>query len=354
MESSQNTQKSLSIINKEIENILITLPKRQLVKIGPDNKEDKTDFIIKWNSKYRKYFTNSKEYYKEIDEIEKFNQFSKKYNIAICWPSITERNDKKLYFEMMDIENEWLNKINFFYTPHDNIIQIYNQYRETFNKYEKHIENSHDSIKTIVQSSKQKLIKTFLDWWNPIAKQQYFKKQKNIINKRYTQWQENVQNMWTNIPWIDIQNKLIELQKKFEWKIHLQYNFNRFFWWHVFSDGIHHKLIDFDSVGYHIQWNEEISLLRSAVLMNVSKFSNYEERKKAIFTRLVSIKQNNWENLTNLLMFQKLLWTIYADYGYLLANKSLKDNSKFNNHQVEKWVERCSRFLNEYFELKVL
>ena len=91
--------------------------------------------------------------------------------------------------------------------------------------------------------------------------------------------------------------------------------YNRLWTGHVFSNWTHHKLIDFDSLWYRIKWTETVALMWTNTLLSVEKYQTYEEWKHSAMKWRDLIEKECWnQNLWKLLIFQKLIGTMYLDY----------------------------------------
>ena len=76
--------------------------------------------------------------------------------------------------------------------------------------------------------------------------------------------------------------------------------------------------------------------------------ANYDEWYKRLLER------NEDKNLVKLLLFIKLVWTVFEDYGNLIykrevwSEKDWQENGNFE--KIRKWVERNYKVLQELME----
>lgn len=288
------------------------------VKIWPAFREPSN--VIFYNPQIKHYikaYVHNKvwkeAYFTEITNINMFNEFCDRIVGKFSWPTILKQDDENLYFVMKDIESQGFSKIDFSKLALDDLLKIYSEYRSTFDEFEKNNEKLQWSSNKIRVSTWDKIFKILSDWTNPVAKIAYFCGQKNKIKERYHEWEQYVHSfLQTNFE--QLKAKLKELQNDVE-KAELEFVYNRLWTGHVFSDWTHHKLIDFDSLWYRIKWTETVALMWTNTLLSVEKYQTYEEWKHSAMKWRDLIEKECWnQNLWKLLIFQKLIGTMYLDY----------------------------------------
>lgn len=127
-----------------------------------------------------------------------------------------------------------------------------------------------------------------------------------------------------------------------------EYNFWRFWTWHVFSDETrtNNVLIDFDNVCYQIKWTEVINIMWSNLLwlQAVKNYKSYEARKEN-YDRWYRIILETYKdkNLIKLLLFIKLIWTIFQDYWHLDYKRYIEnwkeEEKRENEEEIKKWIQ---------------
>jgi hypothetical protein len=145
----------------------------------------------------------------------------------------------------------------------------------------------------------------------------------------------------------EISNTLKSLLSKVK-TFDFEYNFWRFWTWHVFSDETrtNNVLIDFDNVCYQIKWTEVINIMWSNLLwlQAVKNYKSYEARKEN-YDRWYKIILETYKdkNLIKLLLFIKLIWTIFQDYWHLDYKRYIEnwkeEEKRENEEQIKKWIQ---------------
>jgi hypothetical protein len=137
--------------------------------------------------------------------------------------------------------------------------------------------------------------------------------------------------------------------------VDFEYDFWRFWSWHVFSDGTNHKFVDFDNVSYQIEWMELLGIMWSNLLISVWNYSSYEEWKLGYdkwYKRLLETYKDN--NLVKFLLFLKLVWVIFEDYGNLIYKREIGGKDKLmdnkNFEKIKKWIEWNYKALQELMD----
>lgn len=354
----------------------------EVVHVWPASKSNdkKTDVVCKVWEFYIKWFTKSWAglWKREEDSIGSFNQFSEESNSKFSWPNVIGKwktEDGWFYFMMKDAK-EWEKKelLDFSKLTFEQLMELYNQNRQTFDEFEEY-----SGWKTSIQSKIQfiySLYKRFLqqealletttrsskiiNWvkkslnnvLQPAFKLAIAKKYQNKINERISNGQGNVRACGIDADIGKINKTLIRLLSKVK-NIDFEYNFWRLWTWHVFADKEREKftLLDFDNVSYQIEWTELIWIMWSNLLISVWKYDTYEAWKadyREWYQKLLETYED--KNLIKLLLFVKLVWTIFEDYWHLIfVGRNKGENSK-NFEEIKKWVQRNYEALQELME----
>ena len=344
------------------------------LKQWPASKPDaeKTDVVWKiWNS-YIKWFTKTWRVLWEVELrlINLFNSFSKKNNSTFSWPEITKTwytENGEFYFVMDDAKKWGKEELDFSKMNIEEIMKLYNEYRSIFDEFEKYSKwktstESNPKIQLLyslykrylqpeVPSQQTKKISNIINWvkkalWNtlqPAFKLTIWKKYKDKINERISNGNNTVEQYGINIDKEEINTNLDKLLSKVK-SFNFEYNFWRFWTWHVFSDWTEHKFVDFDNISYQIKWTELIGIMRSNVLLWTDKYDSYEDWKSDYDKWYNKITNYQDENLVKFLLFIKLVWTIFEDYGNLI-NKRNPENT--NSEKIKKWIKRNYKALQE-------
>ena len=344
------------------------------LKKWPASKPDaeKTDVVWKiWNS-YIKWFTKSGRVLWKTEHkiIELFNKFSEENNSNFSGPKISGKWDTPdgWYFFIMEDAKLWgKEELDFSEMSIKEIIRLYDAYRPIFDEFEKYSKwktstESNPKIQLLYSLYKRYLqpevssqpttkISNIINWvkkalWNtlqPAFKLTIWKKYKDKINERISNGNNTVEQYGINIDKEEINTNLDKLLSKVK-SFNFEYNFWRFWTWHVFSDDKTHKFVDFDNISYQIKWTELIGIMRSNVLLWTDKYDSYEDWKSDYDKWYNKITNYQDENLVKFLLFIKLVWTIFEDYGNLI-NKRNPENT--NNEKIKKWIKRNYKALQE-------
>lgn len=335
-------------------------------KVWPDSKssQEKTNVVWKVWKYYLKWFTRTWKILWETEHrmIELFNQFSEESNNTFSWPEILEswETDGGWYYFLMDDAKAWDKKeLNFSNMSINKILKLYNEYRQSFNEFE---EYSKGAISTESNPTLQKIYSLsnryknnilFNLIWNPTLKLAISQKYKRRINERISNGGYNcTEYLDLRFQKEEINSWLEELLSKVD-KIKFEYNFWRFWTWHVFSDLTSHKFVDFDNVCYQIAWSELIGIMRSNLLLSVWNYESYEDWKidyDKWYSKLLEMYGD--ESIIKLLLFVKLIWTIFEDYWHLIFDREFPDKGreylqgdKFE--KIKKWIQRNYKALQE-------
>lgn len=362
MEIAENYE-SVSTKNPEMESLKQSLvdefPDIELFREWPVSKPDaeKTNVVWKvWNY-YLKWFTKTGSvlWKTEYELINLFNHFSVENNSNFSWPDVSEiweTEDGWYYFLMKDAKNWGLKELDFSKMNPDEIMELYDKYRQTFDDFEKYSKwkTSTDSNPTLQKiyslSKKYKNSLLFNYLWNPLLKLAVSKKYNSKINERITNGQGVVRACDIVVDREKLNKTLNKLLSKIE-KLDFEYVFWRLWAWHVFSDGKAYKLVDFDNVSYQIKWTEPVGTMWSNILIWVQNYESFEDWKKVFdgwYKKLIEICED--ENLAKLLLFVKLVWTIFEDYGHLIYEREFWWKNK-NFDEIKKWVEWNYRVLQD-------
>lgn len=341
-------------------------PDVDFFKEWPDAKspQEKTNVVWKVWEYYLKWFTRTWRILWETEHrmIELFNQFSKESNSTFSWPEILEswETDDGWYYFLMEDAKDWDKKeLNFSNMSINKILKLYDEYRQTFNWFEEYSEG-----KTSTESNPT-LQKIYALWnryknnalfnriWNPALKLAIGKKYRKKIDERISNGEYNVGTLWLKFERGEINSCFERLLSKVD-RINFEYNFWRFWTWHVFSDWTNHKLIDFDNVSYQIAGTELIGIMRSNLLTSVWNYESYDQWKMDYdkwYNKLLEMYGD--ENIVKLLLFVKLIWTIFEDYWHIIFDKKFPKENKepdWNGNKLEeirKWIQRNYKALQE-------
>lgn len=360
-------QENMPSKNPEMESLKQSLvdefPDIEIFKLGPASKPyaEKTNVVWNvWNYFYLKWFTKTGKilWKTEHELINLFNDFSEKCNNKFSWPDVSEiweTEDGWYYFLMKDAKHWGLEELDFSKMSPEEIMELYSKYRQTFDDFEKYSKwktstESNSTLQKIYSLSKNykdSLLFNFV--WNPLLKLAVSKKYNSKINERITNGQDVVRACDIDVDREKLIKTLDKLLSKVE-KMDFEYVFWRLWTWHVFSDGEIYKLVDFDNVSYQIRWTEAIGTMWSNLLIWVQNYESFEGWKKVFdgwCNKLVEIYGDN--DLVKLLLFVKLVWTVFEDYGHLIYERDFlwKDES-FD--EIKKWIEWNYRVLQELMD----
>lgn len=356
------------------QNLAGEFPGIEFLKEGPASKSEdkKTDVVWKilsedpnWKESFLKWFTKTGRVLWETEYklIDLFNHFSIENNSSFSWPDISEiweTKDGWYYFLMKDAKQWGKKELDFSKMEPDEIMKLYDEYRQTFDKFKEYSKwktstESNPALQRIYSiSNKYKDNIMFELVWNPILKKAVAKKYKNKVNERIFNGQSVVRACGVDVDREKINKSLDKLLSKIT-NLDFEYNFWRFWSWHVFSDGTNHKFVDFDNVSYQIKWTEVLGIMWSNLLISAWDYNSYEEWKLNYdkwYQKLLETYED--KNLVKLLLFVKLVWTVFEDYGNLIykrevwRGKGWQKNGNFE--KIRKWVDWNYRALQELME----
>ena len=373
MNSSESLSKNLEMESLK-QSLVSEFSDIEFLKEGPASKSDdkKTDVVwkvlsedINWEENFVKWFTKTGKVFWKTEHglIELFNQFSEERNSSFSWPTILEEwktEDGWYFFRMKDAKQWGKKELDFSKMKPEEIMNLYDEYRQTFDEFEKYSKwktstESNPALQKIYSlSNKYRNNIMFELVWNPALKMAVEKKYKNKISERILNGEGNVRSCGIDANKEKINKSLDTLLSKIN-NLDFEYNFWRFWTWHVFSDGTNHKLVDFDNVSYQIKWTEVLGIMWSNLLMSVWDYNSYEEWKSDYdkwYQKLLDTYED--KNLVKLLLFVKLVWTIFEDYGNLIykreiwGEKGWQENGNFE--KIRRWVEWNYKALQELME----
>lgn len=356
-------------INQLVEKLSPQFADMEFFKEGCAAADIKTNLIWKNNDHYLKAFTKAWliSGKNELDIIQLFNTFSEKTWSAFSWPEIieVEQKDDILWFLMNDIEQSGKQMIDFSSYDQQELINIYLKYREEFSEFEKFTKwkittNHNPKLQKYIHSiqlleKKIKLLeeKLWILRWS--TKYMVENKQQAQINSRIDKWKQYVQGV-IDYDKEEILKSFSILQKKIR-KYDFDYSYWRFWTWHVFTDGQETQLIDFDNVWYQIAGSELVAIIWSNLLYSVEDYNSYDEWKLMFEKRYKALldMDRNQKSISNLLLFQKIIWTIFMDYWNLSFSPDniKKIENKWISPEMnrKKWVEWNYKLLQEVFDL---
>lgn len=357
-------------INELIDKLNPQFPEMEFFKEWCAAADVKTNVIGKDSEHYLKAFTTKAGLISgknELDIIQLFNTFSDQTWASFSWPEIIQsaQKDDMLWFLMNDIEQSGKHMIDFPSYDQQELINIYKQYKEEFTEFEKFskwkisttksplLQKYVHSIKTLQR--KIQLLEEKLWLFNKMTQTLIKKKQTTQIQDYIHRWKEYVETV------IDVDEKNIlklfsVLQSKVK-KYDFEYSFGRFWTDHVFTDGKKTQLIDFDNVWYQINGSELVGMIWSNLLYSVENYDSYEEWKALFEKRYDTLLDTNkkYKGLADLLLFQKIIGTIFMDYGNLSFSsdniKKIEDKGMSAVDNREKWIQWNYRLLWEMFHL---
>ena len=339
-------------------------------KTWPASKPDseKTNIVCKLTDFYLKWFTKTGKVRWETEHrlIELFNQFSQESNSSFSWPTILEKwkiPEGWCFFKMDDAKKWGKQELKFSKMTPEEILKLYNEYRETFDEFEKY---SKGKISTETSPTLQKIYSLSNKYrdsilfhlvWSPLLKLAVAKKYKSKINGRISSGQGNVRSCGVDTNREKINRTLDRLLSKVK-SFDFEYNFWRFWERHVFSDWTNHEFVDFDNVSYQIEWTELVGAMWSNLLMTAWDYKSYEDWKinyDEWYKRLLERYED--KNLIKLLLFIKLVWTVFEDYGNLVYKREVWGKNKWqeknnNFEKIKKWVQYNYKALQELMEEK--
>lgn len=329
-------------------------PDIDIFKYWPTSSPDyeKTNIVWKFpNWSYLKAFSPSwkRRWATEHQIIELFNSFSKEKNSSFSWPEILDWGliGRGYWFLMEDVKKWGKEEVDFSTANQSDLIKLYGEYRTTFDDFEKYskgkISTSENPILQKIYAFSKEYSESLL-WTlsSPLLKKAIAKKYQNKVNNFVSHGAENV---WKYIKFdkSKINNYLENLISKVD-KFDFEYNFGRFWTGHVFSDWKNHNFVDFDNVWYQIKWTEILGIARSNILLSVDKYESYEDRESNFFqwyNEMINMYKD--ENLIKLLLYVKLIWTIFEDWWHLFYER--EDKKEY----LEKWIKRNYILLKKLF-----
>jgi hypothetical protein len=347
-----------------MDRIHIDHPWVEFFKEGPVAKEVKTNLVatlLTWEEKtYIKAFTEQwKLLWKaEKEMIDLFNTFSLTNESLFSGPDIIDYNKDPLYFTMTDIEKT-KQKIDFASSTHEELIKLYDLYREVFSEFEKFSwGKSTSEIGTMqkymlrIKKLEEKIRVLKMAFAMAIKKQQQKK-----LNAFMSKWRGFVEKSGQfSINEQDVKKLYEELYNKVS-SFDMEYDFGRLWTGHVFTDGTDYSLVDFDNVWYQIQNSESLWIVWSNVLLAVEKYNSYDDWAKDFYKWFDYLKNTTKnESLLLLQLFMKIVATIYADYWHLMiANEKNRSDIIASwflpEENAKKWIEWNGKLLQELFVL---
>lgn len=375
-----NSSESLSK-NPEMESLKQSLadefPDIEFFKEGPVSKPDdkKTNVVWKvvsedtnWKESFLKWFTKTGRVLWETEYklIDLFNHFSILNNSSFSWPDISEiweTKDGWYYFLMKDAKQWDKKELDFSKMKPDEITKLYDGYRQTFDEFEKYskwktstnskMQRFYYFYKKYLQPevSSESTIKSskIINWaktalcnvLQPAFKLAIWRKYKNLVNERISNGEKVVKNCDIDIDRERINKTLDKLLSKVK-RFDFEYNFWRLWSWHVFSDGTNHKFVDFDNVGYQIEWTELICAMWDNLLNATWNYNERDWKVKYDERYNYLLEKYKDENLVKLLLFVKLIWTVFEDYGKLIYKKEISGGKEWQkkeiSEEIKKWV----------------
>ena len=337
------------IMQNQIERLVNDLnknyPKFLYYREGPCHCDIKFDVLLKNEEEwlYIKAFTDDvhwrENYKKELQWIQIFNDFSKRYKLNLSWPEIVESNDDWLFFVMKDIEFYWKKMVDFREIKKETSFQHFCEYREIFDKFEAYcIENWYRLVDISDDYSLEHLIEKCKQW--------YFK------------WEKIVKQSDVLISFELIESKIKELYNSY-WRRILprELSFKWFWTWHVFEWNGSYQFVDFDIMWYEIKWRSLCRFACYCVILSVDKYDEYQERKSDFEWWREKMVWMNEKPMVEVLVLSSLVWILYADYGGTMVTQDynrrmLDDKWVTPEENAKKWVEWCARLLEELYEIK--
>ena len=342
----------------------------EFFKEWPASKSDaeKTNVVWKYGNDYIKGFTKTWRILWETEYklIDLFNHFSVKSNSNFSWPDVSEiweTEDGWYYLLMKDAKHWGLEELDFSKKSPEEIMELYSKYRQTFDNFEKYskwktsqiskIQSVYSLYKRFLQPEElsqsatrtSKVInwakKSLCNVLQPAFKLAIWRKYKNLVNERISNGEKVVKKCDIDIDRDKINKTLDKLLSKVN-RFDFEYNFWRLWSWHVFSDGTNHKFVDFDNVGYQIEWTELICAMWDNLLNATWDYNEdeWEAKYNEWYNHLLGKYKD--KNLVKLLLFVKLVWTIFEDYGNLIykmenwGEKAWQGNEI--SEKIKKWV----------------
>lgn len=306
-------------------------PEIDFFKEGPSAAEIKTNIVGKDGEYYLKAFTarGIKQGATELELINLFNDFSKKTGSPFSWPEILDTCNAKdqLWFLMKDIIKSWKTELLFSDIPQKELLDLYTTYRETFAAFESFSKGKFATEKAAVLQKMVSILRTLKKQIKGVEVKSWLINVtlKNLIPSKIGQKiAERIEKGKIRVSKVmDYDEKELFLKfkelKEAICSYHFEYTFWRFWTGHVFSDGKEHQLVDFDNVGYQLEGTEFLGMMRSNLLLSVHNYSSYDEWKLAFELWHQKLLENTKdEALARLLLFQKLVGTIFMDFGYLI------------------------------------
>lgn len=262
---------------------------------------------------------------KELRLLQSVNHFSQKLSTDISWPKIISVSDSPIFhFVLSDLQAEWFKQVDFQKISTNDAFKLYKRYRDFCDTYIKDW-NLKQTIKYREHDVRD-------------SQQRQFK-------KRLEMWKSNIKLV---LPDIDIE-KVKETYKCLHTdckNFTAEYTINSFFGWHVFyntaTDQI--KIIDLEE-NYRVVWHTLLQIAYSKVLLPVHTYSSYKVREIEVTERFELIrKEINNSSLTSLLLYKKIVWILFADFGYnmttILKNRTTVESFGIDpDENAKKWIK---------------
>lgn len=334
---------SINFLQPDTQDVKNTLLKKfdafEVIKHWPASADIKTNIVataLQNNEKiYVKWFTEEGTIpgTKERELIELFNAFSEETQSTFSGSDIIEAGDDPyVYFAMKDIE-QTKEKLDFSSMNAKYLIWLYTEYRGVFDAFEKW---NVDIISGTKQQDRER-----------ISQDQYARIGRRIDNT------DSIVSKYITYTAKDLHDMLYTLQNKVK-KYDFEYTFGRFWSDHVFSDGTHHQLVDFDNVWYQMKMTEPLGIVRSSVLLPVDTYESYDAWYQQ-FSLWYDVLLRMWsdEDLLRLQLFHKLMGTIFADFWKLMLQphnyRTIEQKGIDPMENIQKWIERNWKLVQELF-----
>lgn len=329
-------------------------------------------YLKAYTKKWKKYGKS------ELQLIKLFNEYSKEAGLAFSAPEILDEKSDPFHFIMKDVEQDGTEMLDFPSMSREEIMAIYKKYRpifDGFKEYSKGKTSKKEKFKMeifqklysavdLIERTDNRLLKLIrkskMSEFVLTSLVKYFSKK--TVSGWIDSWLEVVSQKqeWVNKD--KLMTTYVQLQKDVK-KCELEYNFGRFRTSHVFQkksengniDEDTYKLLDFDNVTYQVKGTELTGIMRSNCLLAVENYQSYEQwRADAMWWYETLLEEVKPESIVRMQLFQKLIGTIFADYGSIRQRSEEKEkfekNKAINCDEVsDKGIEWNYKLLQELY-----
>ncbi len=322
--------------------------KLTIFKHGPDQDKIKSNLVgvLQFSGSdlnYIKAFTTDevKRWKSELEIINTFNDFADKNGTFHRWPEIIaveeQLPEQPFHFIMKDVTANGVKKVDFPSSDIETLLPNFQQFRkeiEEFGKYSNYMTAVGPKQKlqySLNYANKVEGNKKVLKYFNTLAFYNGVQKRLQTVYKLFKilKWHKKGKQKvddtidGSTLSAMKIASKFHALANTIS-AFDYEYSTGRYFGWHVFDNG---RLLDFDNVWPQVAGTDAIYVMRSNTLLAVHEYESYDKRRNDAQRRYDVLLDTTWnEQQANILLFQKLIGTIYSDYAHaMILPHKIKD-----------------------------